>query len=135
MQSWRPQPLETRKQALMQSQVQQQQQTHPRVMTIVALAAAAEVAADHTSEGAQGIQPAETSFETAQDEGSAQPVLEVAGSPEGDSASSSHQSGCHSRGCESHCSCIPRSSRTLMVGQLAHQRVLTGPGRLLMMRI
>ena len=51
---------------------------------IVALAAAAEVAAgadvaaNYTPEGAQGTQPAETSFETAQDEGSAQPVPEVA---------------------------------------------------------
>ena len=46
---------------------------------IVALAAAAEVAADHTSEGARVTQPAETSFDTAGDEGRAQPVPEVAG--------------------------------------------------------
>ena len=46
---------------------------------IVALAAAAEVAADHTSEGARVTQPAETSFDTAHDEGRAQPVPEVAG--------------------------------------------------------
>ena len=45
---------------------------------IVDVAAAADVAAGYTPEGAQGTQPAETSFEIAQVEGSAQLVPEVA---------------------------------------------------------
>ena len=45
----------------------------------VALAVAPEVAADHTPEGARVTQPAETSLDTAHDEGRAQPVPEVAG--------------------------------------------------------